>query len=122
MFWKTKKQDASMETLSDLLANGENRDSFLGVKAIKFPTSQQIRDEAAKLARYSESKDYLTFVEEAWGRVLNHLDIMMDDRTSNEKVQYHRGALKATLDLLRVSHQARNVMDQHDKVSVSSSR
>lgn len=113
MFW-TKKPNY-MKALAELLANGENRESFLGVKETNFPTPQQIRDKAAQLARHSETSDYLVFVEDAWGRVLNHLDTILDDKTSNERVQYHRGALKETLDLLRVSYQAREVMLQHDK-------
>lgn len=120
-FFKKQPVTNHMRLLADLLANGENRETFLGVKEAKFPTPQEIRDQSAKLARHSESSDYLTFAEEAWGRVLNHLDIMLDDRTTDQRVQYHRGALKATLDLLRVSYQARVVMQHHDKEQAETS-
>lgn len=116
-----KKPDY-MKELASLLANGDNRESFLGVKNPKFPTAQEIRDNAARLAAYSDSKDYLVFAEEAWARVLSHLDTILDDKTSFERVQYHRGALREALDLLRVSYQARNVVDQADKQNVTSER
>jgi hypothetical protein len=111
MFFKRKESD-HMKALAELLAHSDNRESFLGVKDVNLPTAQQIQQKAAQLARYSESKDYLVYVEETWGRILNHLDTILNDRTTYEQVQYHRGALKEALDLLRVSYQARNIVTQ----------
>jgi hypothetical protein len=113
MFWNKKPN--YMQALSELLANSDNRESFLGVKAVSLPNPKDIHDASARLAHYSESSDYLTFVEEVWARILNHLDIILDDKTTDARVQYHRGALKAELDLLRVSYQARDVVMQADR-------
>lgn len=117
MFWK--KRSKHVQTLAELLAYADNRDTFLGVKNPQMPTPKDIRDGAAKLVRYSNSQDYLGFAQEVWGRVLNHLDIILDDKSTDDKVKIHRGALKEDLDLLRLSHQARQVVNQYDGASES---
>ena len=116
------KKSEHMKALAELLAYGDNREGFLGIKATALPTPDQVRTQAAKMARYSESKDYQVFAEEVWARVLSHLDVILDDKSSDEKVKYHRGALREALDLLRVSYAARNVLEESAKQDEASAR
>ena len=76
------------------------------------PTPDGIKVDAAKILKYTDSNAYKTFAEEAWSRIINGLDKILDDKATNETRQYHCGAVKATLDLLRLSYQAKYVIEQ----------
>lgn len=108
--------------LASILAEVSNREDILGMKTPLIPTPEGIRLDASKLAKYTESSDYKKFAEEAWGRVISHLDKILDDKSTNEVRQYYCGATRATLDLLRLSHQARYVIDEYEKEQKASSR
>lgn len=109
------KPKDTISDLAKLLAYTSNKEEFLGVKAMDLPDPAKIQSDAAKLAKYSHSSDYTIFAREAWARVLNSLDIILDDKTTDDKVKFHRGVVKATLDLLRLSHQARSVQEMIEK-------
>lgn len=102
MFWT--KKDTTLESLAVLLSDDKLKEDLLGAKVVAMPTPDQIVADANKLLRQSLTPEYKIWAKEAWSRVLNHLDLILDDRTPEDKVKYHRGALKATLDLLRVSY------------------
>lgn len=108
--------------LAALLADTRNMESLLGVKEMVMPTPDVQKNDAARLYNYSKTADYKIFADEAWSRVLNHLDVMMDERSSKERVDYHRGAAKATLDLLRLSYQARSLLVNDREQSASQTR
>ena len=103
-----------IDDLAKLLAFPGNRETFLGVKDPIIPEPAQIRNDTAKMVRYSNSDDYRQYAEEVWSRVLTHLDKMLEEGSSKEKVDYHRGALKEALDLLRLSYQSRSMLKQLD--------
>lgn len=95
--------------LSEWLFTREKREHVLGVKEIEIPTEQQQRNDTNKIISYSHSEDYKAWSEETWAIALDHLDRILDDRTSPQMIEYHRGSLKATLDLLRLSYKARQI-------------
>jgi hypothetical protein len=105
-----------------LLGNQNNAEFFLGVKDTVMPTPQAQKNDAARLANYSKASDYKIFAEEVWARVVSHLDVMMDDKASKERVDFHRGACKEALDLLRLSYQARAVLLADKEQSVTAGR
>lgn len=100
------------DELARLLQYPRNQEEFLGVSATELPDPDKIINDSSKLVAYSQTTDYKVFAKEAWARVLSSLDVMLDDRTSVDRLHYHRGAIRATLDLLRLSYQARSVRDQ----------
>lgn len=109
MSWFRRKSK-HVEQLRDLLGNQNNLETFLGVKAMAMPTQEAQKADAARLVNYSKSTDYKIFADEVYARVLSHLDVMMDEKASKERVDFHRGAAKEALDLLRLSFQARSVL------------
>lgn len=113
MNWKFWQRPSS--AIAHILAEPRNKEEFLGMREMMLPSPKDIRDNAAQLARYSNSSDYKRFVDETWARVITSLDKLLDERSSNEVRQYHCGSVKAMLDLLRVSYQARSLMEEFDK-------
>jgi len=117
--WPWRKRPS--DDLARLLADARNVETFLGVKAPVMPSPETIKTDAAKLVRYSNADDYKIYADEVWSRVLSHLDVMMDEKATKERVDYHRGACREALDLLRLSYQAREIvkagMDTEQSVS-----
>lgn len=113
MFWK-KKQDPIV-VLAEVLAREANQKDLLGMSTPKNPTVDQVIIDAAKLMEYGFSSDYKVFAKEAWSRVLVELDKILDERTPADQVNNARGALRATLDLLRLSYQARITKESLEK-------
>lgn len=110
MFWNKKSEH--IKDLTVLLGNPSVQEDLLGIKDVKLPTADQIISDAAKLSNYSTSADYKRFAQEVWGRVIMHLDKILDDKASHDTIKFHSGALKESLDLLRLSYQARSVLEQ----------
>jgi hypothetical protein len=100
--------DKTTSELAKILAQPSLREDFLGVAQTKFPSPDKIISDAAKITRYASSDEFKVFANEVWARSLGHLDSILDANTTGEKLQYHRGALRASLDLLRLSYQARS--------------
>lgn len=119
--WFKPKPDYSKQ-LADILGQLGNREDLLGVKQPLIPTPDDIRKDAAKLYRYSQSGDYKRFADEVWSRVISDLDTIMDSKATQEQVSYCRGAVKRSLDILRLSYQARQVMDTLDQEKQATSR
>lgn len=122
--WPWSRATNHVEQLRDLLGNQNNADTFLGIREIIAPDQKQLTSDAAKLVRYSNADDYKIFADEVWSRVIAHLDVMMDEKASKERVDFHRGAAKEALDLLRLSHQARTLLkaDADREQSVTAGR
>jgi len=102
----------SSAQLARMLATPSLREEFLGVAESKMPDPDTIISDANKLANFASSDEYKVFAKEVWARSLNHLDAILDPATISEKLQFHRGALRASLDLLRLSYQARLTREQ----------
>lgn len=107
--WFKKVPDNGL--LVSILAENRNKETLLGIKPMPLPNPEQIKRDAAKLTNYSQSGDYKIFADEVWARVLTHLDALLDPKTT--ALDYHRGALKEALDLLRLSYQARAIVEQY---------
>lgn len=101
--------------LAELLANTGLKEEFLGVSNTKMPEPDQIIADANALVGFATSQEYKVFAREVWARSLNHLDKILDAGTTGERLQYHRGALSASLDLLRLSYQARATREQMER-------
>lgn len=112
MFWK-RKSDVSKD-LAKLLAEPRTKEEFLGMLTPAMPTPEGIRKDSAAIVAHSNSAEYKLWANEAWSQVIDGLDKILDDRSSNEVVQYHRGAVKAALDLLRISYKAKFVTGQFE--------
>ena len=102
----------SSRRLAELLGNPGLREEFLGIANPKMPEPDQIIADANALVGFATSQEYKVFAREVWARSLNHLDKILDAGTTGERLQYHRGALSASLDLLRLSYQARAAREQ----------
>lgn len=117
------KDDQS--TLAALLGNPQLRDELLGMMAPVQPKHDKILADANAIVSYTHRDTYKVWAKEAWAHVLTHLDAIQDDKATSDSVNFHRGALKATLDLLRISHQANAVkqqLDRENETNVSSAR
>ena len=110
-----KKKDLTYEALSQILANPGLMEDFLGVKPVDIPTADKIRQDAYKLYSHTNTPEYQVFAKEVWARALSHLDLVLDAKTPSDKLAYHRGALSATLDLLRISYQAKQLIADQKK-------
>ena len=102
-----KREPDPVAVLAELLSKKHNREDLLGVSPVGMPQSNDLQRDAARILQYSLSDDYKTFANEAWARVITELDTILNPRTSIDQIQNARGALRATLDLLRLSYQAR---------------
>jgi hypothetical protein len=116
--WFKKRSDV-VDQMAVILSNPSNQEEFLGVKALEMPSPEKVKHDASRMAAYSHTPEYKTFAKEVWFRALKHLDAVMDETTSIDRVQYHRGAFKATLDLLRLSYQAKAVKEQLEQEQAS---
>lgn len=92
----------------------EGREELLGMKAVQPPSEKQILEDANKIVSYANSKAYTKWADEAWAKVLSHIDAIQDEKATAQQVDFHRGALRATLDLLRIAGQAEHVKQQLD--------
>lgn len=102
-------------SLADILFSKDKREEILGVKNVTPPERKQIEHDANAVVRYSQASDYKIFSEEVWSRALDHLDHILDDKTPQDRIEYYRGALRSTLDLLRISYQARQMQEALEK-------
>lgn len=110
-----KPSNTYSQILADLLAKPGLKEDLLGVKEVNFPTPDQIRHDAANIRMFANRPEYQTWAKEVWSRVLSHLDHILDSRTPADKLQFHVGSLKASLDLLRLSYQAHSTVEQLEK-------
>ena len=111
--------------LKELLTNSTLQEEFLGVSDTRLPAPDKIINDARQLVKYSQSHAYKIFAKEAWSRMLSHLDHVLDGKTSTDSLHFHRGALRATLDLLRLSYQAKataEALEKEQRQNVSLSR
>ncbi len=108
--------------ISSILASSPNREDMLGMKAPIIPTPEGIRVDASKILKYTDSDGYKKFAEEAWGQVIQGLDKILDSRSSTEAVNFYRGEVNATLNLLRLSYRAKEVVTQYDQEHEASLR
>lgn len=114
MFNWFKKQSVKSE-LADILAGPSVQEDLLGVAQVSMPTPEKIHRDAAAINGYSQRPEYKIFAKEVFARALAHLDVIMDDKATTEKLHFHRGAFKAHLDLLRLSYQARQTQEELEK-------
>lgn len=103
--------------LADLLSRPTLQEEFLGVAEFKMPTPDKIIADAARLQQYAKSEAYTVFAKEVWARSLGHLDKILDSKTPPDQLAFHRGALSASLDLLRLSYQAKQAKEQLESQS-----
>lgn len=115
------KNDNS-KLLSSILAEVSNREELLGMKPPVIPTPQGIKVDAAKILKYTDSNSYKKFAEEAWARVIQGLDKILDSRTTKDQRDFYCGEVNATLNLLRLSYQAKEVVKQDNEEQKASSR
>jgi hypothetical protein len=118
--WFTSpKQDTG---LADLLGNGALRDDLIGMSKITPPSPDQILTDANKILSYASQSDYKVWAKEVWAHIITHLDVIQDPKASMDEVNFHRGALRQALDLLRVSYRARLLKEQLEAEQEAPSR
>lgn len=108
--------------LASILADVSNREELLGMKAPVIPTPEGIKIDAARILKYTDSEGYKTFAGEAWARVIRSLDKILDPRTSTDQRNQYCGEVNATLDLLRLSHNALEIVKHYNQEHEASSR
>lgn len=108
--------------LAELLGNPSIQEDLLGMLQPVQPDAKRILDDANQIVKHSRDLSYGTWAKEAWAEAVNHIDALQDPKLSMEAVNFHRGALRATMNLLRISYQAREVKRQLDEESASQTR
>lgn len=109
------KKSKSDSLLADILAEVSNREEVLGMKMPVIPTPEGIKIDATKIRKYTDSDGYKKFAEEAWAQVISDLDKILDVKTTKDQRDYYCGSVNATLNLLRLSHKAKLVLEEWDK-------
>lgn len=107
-----KSRNEQYLTLADILSNPDNRESMLGVQRAMNPSPEMQKADADKVIHYSVSSEYKIWAEEAWVQVINCIDELTDPDLSATEVDFYRGALKQTFELLRISYKARSMKEQ----------
>lgn len=90
--------------LGEILSYGANREDLLGMAAPVIPTETQIHNDASRIVSYTKSVEYSVWAKEAWSEALSHMDALQNPKATMEEVNFHRGALRSTLNLLRISY------------------
>lgn len=111
--------------LAEILSTETSREELLGMQSVEPPTQERILEDANRIVSYSSKQDYRVWSKEAWAKALSHLDAIQNPKATTDEVNFHRGALTATLNLLRISSQARAVKDDLERdmnKNVSSAR
>lgn len=109
------RRDKSATLVAKILAEVSNREELLGMKTPIIPTPEGIKVDASKLLKYTDSNGYKKFAEEAWAQIIGDLDKILDVRTSRDQRDYYCGAVNSTLNLLRLSHKAKLVIEEWDR-------
>lgn len=109
------RKKSNHKLLSQILADGSNRDQLLGMKDVVIPTPEGIKIDAAKLLKYTDSDGYTKFAEEAWNRIIAGLDQILDPKANKETRDFFCGEVNATLNLLRLSYTAKEYVKVYDK-------
>lgn len=107
MFW-TKKEGIS--DIGAILAFQQNKEEVLGVKQPSIPTPDSIKRDMSALVNFSHTDGYKRYADELWARVIASLDAIMDETSSQDKVNYHRSKARAHLEDLRLAYQAREIV------------
>jgi hypothetical protein len=105
----------SYNALAAILSTDTSREELLGMRKIIPPTQERILEDATRIVNYSSKQDYRVWSQEAWAKALSHIDALQSPKLTTEELHFHRGALTGTLDLIRVSYQARLVKDDLEK-------
>lgn len=107
--------------LAEVLSTEATREEMLGMRMVTPPSQAQILDDANRIVNYSSKTDYRVWSREAWAKALSHMDALQNPKATTDEIHFHRGALNATLNLLRISHQARAVKTQLESEETASS-
>lgn len=94
-------------SLASILAEPDNREILLGVKRSVPPSPEKMNEDVGRIIRYSTTEDYSIWAKEAWTTAISCIDQLVNDELDQTKVDFYRGSLATTLDLLRFSYKAR---------------
>lgn len=114
--WFKKKPSDEMQLLAELLTQTSAREDLLGVKEARLPSPERLLNDTANFLKYTQESEYKQFAKEAWAHVLLELDALLDPRSTPDQVQNARGAVRASLNLLRKSYQ---VKKQYEDMTAS---
>jgi hypothetical protein len=118
--WSIPKfQSDNSKLLANILAEANNREEMLGMKPPVIPTPDGIRVDAAKILKYTDSNSYKKFADEAWARVIEGLDKILNPKTTRDQRDFYCGEVNATLNLLRLSYQAKEIVTQDAELNAS---
>lgn len=119
MLFHHKSQSDNSKLLAQILAEVSNREEMLGMKAPIIPTPEGIKVDATKILKYTDSNGYKKFAEEAWARVIEGLDKILNPKTTKDQRDFYCGEVNATLNLLRLSYQAKEIVQQESEDNAS---
>lgn len=112
-----KKPQPQPNLLAEMLRDDTGRRKFLGMDPATLPPTpdQQLQD-ARSVVNYARSQDYKVWAQDAWAKVVRYVDFLASATTvegngykrpiTQNEIDFARGALKATLDLLATSYTA----------------
>ena len=119
-FWAKPVKDPNASFLADILADKSMKEEMLGMMSQEMPSQDQVYTDAAKILNHAQHSDYRVWAKEAWAHVLTHLDAIQDPKSTTDQVNFHRGALRESLDLLRISYRAKFVKEHLEREKASS--
>jgi hypothetical protein len=114
LFPKQNKTE-NYEFISRVLSDSTSREILLGVKRDAPMTPERylekVNSDVANILNHSKSHEYAVWAKEAWSEFLLSLDAVLDVKTDPKMVDFHRGGMRKTLDLLRMSYKAMDFKD-----------
>lgn len=101
--------------LGEILSTEASREELLGMRSLTPPSQSQILEDASRIVNYSTKMDYRVWSKEAWAKALSYIDALQNPKATGSETDFYRGALHATLNLLRVSELARLQKEELEK-------
>lgn len=97
---------SNKETIADILAIPDNRETLLGVRRVAPPSPEQIIGDINRVVNYARTEDYSIWAKEAWSDAIECLDKIMDPKTPPEEIDFYRGGFAKCVEMLRISYRA----------------
>lgn len=103
--------------LEELTRSVSTQETFLGMKGLKLPSTEELKVNASRIVQYSLSPEYKTWSKAVWAKSLYYMDKIMTSNNQHE-IDFYRGAFKASQDILRVPYFAEIDKQKSERSSI----
>ena len=108
--------------LAELLSRENLKEDFLGVSKDRLKSNEETVDDAIRLLRFAQTEDYAVFLKEIWETVCLSVKKLTEENLKETEVNYQRGYLSASLDILKISYNVQRFMEsERSKKTTSAS-